>query len=135
LELSKRVKRAYVWNATRAGAVWYDQHVVVSRPIVIFDELGTEWNLTINVDVICIVFNARFNLINKKEKIRNDKFETSRERERERARKNIMKRLRTSKSAGVNMNGPAIFTTVLHWMTIPLTATGSLKSHWMYPGS
>ena len=51
---------------------------------MIFDELGTEWNLTINVDVICIVFNARFNLINKKEKIRNDKFETSRERERER---------------------------------------------------
>ena len=87
LELSKRVKRAYVWNATRAGAVWYDQHVVVSRPIVIFDELGTEWNLTINVDVICIVFNARFNLINKKEKIRNDKFETSRERERESKKK------------------------------------------------
>jgi len=57
--------------------------------------------------------------MNNKEKKRDDEFETSRERERERERerdegqKNI-KTLRTNKSAGVNMNGPAIFTTVLH---------------------
>jgi len=53
--------------------------------------------------------------MNDKEKKRDDEFETSRERERERdeGQKNI-KTLRTNKSAGVNMNGPAIFTTVLH---------------------
>ena len=50
---------------------------------MIFDEFSTEWNLAIDVDVIRIVFNARFHLMNDKEKKRDDEFETSRERERE----------------------------------------------------